>query len=106
MSEDRTQGPSKQRREQARERGRVAHSPELTAAAGLLAASALLGVCGDDLTEALLGLVHAALAGEPVVSAELGAVVARLRHLALAVAWPLGAVVVGGAAAALAAHQV
>ena len=31
-AEDRTQGPSKQRLQQAREHGQVAHSPELTAA--------------------------------------------------------------------------
>ena len=36
MSEDRTQPPSKRRRQLAREQGQVAHSPELTAAAGWL----------------------------------------------------------------------
>ena len=63
MSEDRTQGPSKQRRQQAWERGLVAHSPELTGAVGLLAASALLAIWGDDLTAALLGLVREPLVG-------------------------------------------
>ena len=38
MSEDRTQPPSKRRRQLAREQGQAAHSPELTAAAGWLAA--------------------------------------------------------------------
>ncbi|MBV8232549.1 MAG: EscU/YscU/HrcU family type III secretion system export apparatus switch protein [Planctomycetaceae bacterium] len=106
MSEDRTQGQSKQRRQQARERGLVAHSPELTGAVGLLAASALLAIWGDDLTAALLGLVREPLIGAARVSADPAEVVARLRHLALAVAWPLGGLVVGFAAAALAAHQV
>ena len=55
MSEDRTQEPSKRRRLEARERGQVARSPELTGAAGLLAASALLGIWGDDLALALVG---------------------------------------------------
>ena len=36
MSEDRTQPPSKRRRQLAREQGQAAHSPELTAAAGWL----------------------------------------------------------------------
>ncbi len=49
MSEDRTQPPSKRRRQLARQQGQVAHSPELTAAAGWLAAVVLLGVLGDDL---------------------------------------------------------
>ena len=34
MSEDRTQAATKHRRQQARERGQVAHSPELTGAIG------------------------------------------------------------------------
>ncbi len=106
MSEDRTQSPSKQRRQQARERGLVAHSPELTGAVGLLAAAALLAVWGDDLAAALLGLVREPLVGVPRVSAGPAEVVVRLRHLALAVAWPMGMLVVGCVVAALAAHQV
>src|SRR5436305_1121656 len=51
-AEDRTQGPTKQRLQQARERGQVAHSPEMTAAVGLLAATVLPGVRGADLAAA------------------------------------------------------
>ena len=43
MLEERTQPPSKRRRQQARQHGQVAHSPELTAAAGWLAAVLLIG---------------------------------------------------------------
>ena len=46
MSEDRTQPPSKRRRQMARQHGQAAHSPELTAAVGWLAAVVLLGFCG------------------------------------------------------------
>ena len=46
MSEDRTQPPSKRRRQLARQQGQVAHSPELTAAGGWLAAVVLLGCPG------------------------------------------------------------
>jgi flagellar biosynthetic protein FlhB len=105
MSEDRTQDPSTRRVQQARERGQVAHSPELTGAVGLLAAAALLGAWGDDLAAALGALVHDGWSGA-VVSADVGEVVARLRQLALAVARPLGAVLAGCATAAVAAHQV
>ena len=55
MSEDRTQEPSQRRRVEARERGQVARSPELTGSAGLLAASALLGIWGDDLALGVAG---------------------------------------------------
>src|SRR5947209_5011471 len=105
MSEDRTQAPSKLRRQQARDRGQVAHSPELTGAVGLLAAVTLLGFCGDDLAAALVAIVREPLAGAPVVSADPAEVVARLRQLAIGVAVPLLPVVAGFAMAALAAHQ-
>src|SRR4029077_9511856 len=105
-TEDRTQDPSKPRLQQARERGQVAHSPELTAAVGLLAATVLLGVWGDDLAAALIGLLREPLTRPPSLAADPTEVVARLRHLAFAVALPLGAIVVGTATAALAAHQI
>jgi flagellar biosynthetic protein FlhB len=105
-TEDRTEGASRPRLQQARERGQVAHSPELTSAAGLLAATALLGVWGDDLAGVLIALVREPLMGRPIVAADPADVVAWVRHLARAVAPPLGAIVVGAAVAALAAHQV
>ena len=80
MSEDRTQSPSKLRWQQARERGQVAHSPELTGAAGLLAVVLILGAAGDDLAEALLAMVVEPLTAAPVVSADPERVVAWLRH--------------------------
>jgi flagellar biosynthetic protein FlhB len=105
-AEDRTQGPSKQRLQQAREHGQVAHSPELTAAAGLLAATLLLIWWGDDLAAALIRLLREPLTGPPSLSADPAAVVAQLRHLAFVVAWPLAVIVAGAATAALAAHQI
>jgi flagellar biosynthetic protein FlhB len=104
-AEDRTQGPSKQRLLQAREHGQVAHSPELTAAVALLAATVVLGCWGDDLAAALIKLVREHLVRPPRLAAEPSEVVARLRHLAFVVAWPLGAIVVGVTVAAVAAHQ-
>jgi flagellar biosynthetic protein FlhB len=105
MSEDRTQSPTKLRRQQARERGQVAHSPELTGAAGLLAVVLLLSAWGDDLATALLATVVESLAAAPVASADPEAVVAWLRHLALGVARPLGLIIGGFVVAAVAAHQ-
>ena len=70
MSEDRTQPASKRRRQLARQHGQVAHSPELTAAAGWLAAVGLLGIMGDDLTLGLARLVTRSLAQPPVISAD------------------------------------
>jgi flagellar biosynthetic protein FlhB len=105
MSEDRTQEPSKRRRVEARERGQVARSPELTGAAGLLAASALLGIWGDDLALALLALVRNSWSGDLLVSAEPLEVVARLRGAAWGVASPLMGILGGTVVAALLAHQ-
>ncbi len=105
MSEDRTQEPSKRRRLEARGRGQVARSPELTGAAGLLAASALLGIWGDDLALALLGLVREAWGGDLGISADAAGVVDRVRRSAWGVAGPLLGIVGGSAAASVAAHQ-
>lgn len=105
MSEDRTQAPSKQRRQLAREHGQAAHSPELTAAAGLLGAAAVLAWRGEALAGALLGLVRRPLTGPPVPVADVDAVVAHLRAVATAVAGPVGLALAAFLAAAVAAHQ-
>lgn len=109
MSEERTQAPSRRRRELARQRGLVARSPELTAAVGLLAAVVLLGAWGGDLSAALVRLVREPLeagVGNLVLDARAGAWVDRMRASAAAVALPLGAIVGGVVLAMVAAHQV
>ena len=105
MSEDRTQEPSNRRRLEARERGQVARSPELTGAAGLLAASALLGIWGDDLALALIGLVRDSWSGDLMVSGNPMAVVDRLRRAVWFVSGPLLGIVGGSMAASVVAHQ-
>jgi len=105
MSEDRTQAPSRRRRQEAKERGQVARSPELTAAAGLLAAVVLLGAFGGELMTALVAAVRAPWLGEGPIAAEPAEVVAGLRRLGLALARPLGAILGGVAVAIVAAHQ-
>ena len=105
MSEDRTQEPSKRRLLEARERGQVARSPELTGAAGLLAASALLGIWGDDLALALIGLVRESWSGDLMISGDSMDVVDRLRRAVRGVSGPLMGILGGSAAAAVVAHQ-
>ena len=105
MSEDQTQAPSRRRRQLARERGQIARSPDLTGAAGLLAASALLGVWGDDLALALVGLVR-----EPWTNALIGPeggwdAVSHIRQAALAIGGPLLGILGGSAAVSILAHQ-
>jgi flagellar biosynthetic protein FlhB len=104
-AEDRTQGPSKQRLRLARERGQVAHSPELTAAVGLLAATLLLGCWGDPLAAALIALVREPLTQPVRLEADAAALVAQLRHLALALGRPLGMLFGGVTVAVVAAQQ-
>jgi flagellar biosynthetic protein FlhB len=108
MSEDRTQPASTRRRQLAREQGQVAHSPELTVAVGWLVAVVLWGIFGGDLGPAMVALLEGSLTGPPVPRADPGAVAvaARVRELVLVVAWPLGILLAGFAAGALAAHEV
>src|SRR4051812_2058351 len=105
MAEERTQTPSQKRREEARQRGLVARSPALSAAAGLLAAVVLLGVWGDDLFVSLLGLVRESLSDVPSSAADLSEIVLRLRSLAARLALPCGVILWGGMAVTLAVHQ-
>jgi flagellar biosynthetic protein FlhB len=105
MSEDRTQPASNRRRQLARQQGQVAHSPELTAAAGCLAAVMLLGTLGGDLGEALANAVRTSLIPPAPLAAEADAVVARARGLCAGFVWPLGAIMFGFAFGAFAMHQ-
>ena len=72
MSDERTQPPSKRRRQLAREQGQVAHSPELTAAAGWLVAVVVLGMVGEDLTRGLTKLVSGSLTQPAVLIGRAG----------------------------------
>ena len=80
----------------ARQQGQAAHSPELTAAAGWLAAVVVLGILGDDLALALSQLVRGSLTHPAAIPADPAAVVAHVRGLhVLGLAWPLGAILAG-----------
>lgn len=105
MSEDRTQPPSKRRRQLAREQGQVAHSPELTAAAGWLVAVLALGFWGGDLARRTIEITRQAVSQTPVFRDNPITVVAQIRGLALALAAPLGVMLGGFAVGAAAAHQ-
>src|SRR5579875_3492349 len=107
MSEDRTQPPSKRRRQLAREQGQVAHSAELTAAAGWLAAVVALGSCGDGLANELAGLMRNGLSQwDPgAMAVDAAGLAARVRGAVWALAWPLGMILAAFAAGAMVAHQ-
>jgi flagellar biosynthesis protein FlhB len=90
----------------AREQGQAAHSPELTAAVGWLAAVMLLGFFGHDLTVALEGAVRESLLRPAELPDDALAVASHVRRLALALAWPMAGILAGFAVAAVAAHQV
>jgi flagellar biosynthetic protein FlhB len=105
MSDERTQPPSKRRRQLARQEGKAAHSPELTAAAGWLVAVIVLSIFGGDLMLELGNLVRRSPLHPALLPANPTAVAAHLRGQALVLAWPLGAVLAGFAGGALVAHQ-
>jgi flagellar biosynthesis protein FlhB len=105
MSDERTQPPSKRRRQLAREQGQVAHSPELTAAAGWLVAVVVLGMVGENLTRGFTKLVSGSLTQSGALVAEPAAVVSHVRELVVGLGWPLAAILAGFAAGALAAHH-
>jgi flagellar biosynthetic protein FlhB len=105
MSDERTRPPSKRRRQLAREQGQVAHSPELTAATGWLVAVAVLGMVGEKLTRGLTELVRGSLTQTGELIGEPAAVVSHVRGIVFGLGWPVGAILAGFTAGALAAHQ-
>jgi flagellar biosynthetic protein FlhB len=107
MSEERTQAPTRQRRQEARLRGQVARSPVLSASAGLLAAAVLLGMLGDDLVRGWIGLLRTTLeAPEVAVSITPAEAVDRLRGAASAVMGPLLGIAMGILATVVVVHEV
>jgi flagellar biosynthetic protein FlhB len=105
MSEDRTQAPSNRRRDEARRRGHVARSPDLSAAAGLLAAVVALGTWGDDLAGNLQGLIRESFAATPS-SMNAAMVVEFTRSAAMRVLVPLGSILASIFVSIIAAHQI
>ena len=103
--QSKTEKASPRRRQKAREQGQVAQSPELTAAGGWLVAVLLLGFWGEDLAGGLIGLARRSVGGTPVVWVDGPAFVTHIRQAVMAVAVPLGVILTGFAAGALAAHQ-
>lgn len=100
--EDRTEAPTPQRAEKARERGQVARSRDLVSALTLMAGVAALDLGGSALTAALAALSRVSLSGLALLSPAAGgtlasaAVVDRLtpalQALALAL-WPFFALI-------------
>jgi len=104
-SEDRTQPASPRRRLLAREQGQAAHSPELSAAVGWLAAVGLLAAFEGRMTAVFVELVRRPLAG-PAARLDGPEDLAWLvRDAAFGVAFPVGAALAGFALGAFAAHQ-
>jgi flagellar biosynthetic protein FlhB len=105
MLEERTQPPSKRRRQLARQQGFVAHSPELTAAGGWVAAILAIGVCSESLTLGFHQLVGGSIDAAAILSADPADVIARMRGAFLLLLWPLGLTLVAFSAGAFVAHQ-
>ncbi len=106
MSEDRTQAASPRRRQLAREQGKAAHSPELSAAAGWIVAVALLTACESSLFGALVDVARTPLL-DPGASLDGPGDLSRLAWAAAAtLAVPIGLLLGGFAAGATAAHLV
>src|SRR5262245_45015619 len=100
MSDDRTQPPSKRRREMARRQGQAAHSAELTAAAGWLTAVVLLGFAGDNLANGLTDLVRGSLSQPAALADDVTEIAAHVRGTIVGLALPLAAILVGFAGGA------
>lgn len=105
MSEERTQPASKRRRQMARQEGKAAHSPELTAAVGWAMAVVALGFFGDDLTVALARMVRGSIVHPSQLPRSAEASAFYVRSLMLGVIWPMLAILGSFGGGAVLAHQ-
>lgn len=80
-------------------------SGELTAAVGLLAASAALGVWGEELLSGLLGLIRGGISVEDLAAVDASAFAARVRSAIGTVSAPLTGILAAPVLASLLAHQ-
>ncbi|HUL60297.1 MAG TPA: EscU/YscU/HrcU family type III secretion system export apparatus switch protein [Anaeromyxobacteraceae bacterium] len=102
MSGDRTEQPTPRRLREARRRGEVARSRDLSSAAALLSGLAAVAAAGPATAAALAGVVREGLAvAASGTAAPLGAVREALLQAARHSAIPCAAAVAGGTAAAL-----
>lgn len=102
MSAERTEAPSARRLREARRRGQVAVSAELTGAAALAGGLVAIAVAGPACARALAQAMRAALSGAPLSGAEPAAALARSGALLLqAVLIPGGGALAGALAAGL-----
>ena len=105
MSEDRTQTPTKRRRQQAREQGLVARSPDLTGAAVLVSAVVLLGMWGECILSHCVAFARAPLLGSPWEITTTDVVVSQSRQIVFTFMNSLGIVLGGILLATVLAHQ-
>jgi flagellar biosynthetic protein FlhB len=90
----------------ARQLGQAAHSPELTAAAGWLAAVVVLALAGDHLTIGLTELVRGSLSQPVRIPDDATAIAGHVRQSIVGLAWPLATILGGFAGGAFAVHQI
>lgn len=100
MSGERTEAPSAKRLREARRRGQVAVSAELTGAAALAGGLLAIAVAGPACARALAQEMHAALSGAALSGAEPAAALARSGALLLRAALVPGSGALAGALAA------
>ena len=100
---DKTEAPTPRRLEEARERGQVARSTDLTAALGLLAGTTALYLAGGQLSASLTEMTRQMLCvgdvGPTTAETVMGDFVAVVKHFALVLAPVLGGIMAVGIAA-------
>jgi flagellar biosynthetic protein FlhB len=105
MAEDRTQTPTKRRRDLARQQGLVARSPELTSSAVLLAAVVLLALWGESMLGRFVELAREPLVGEPLQLASNDEIIGHARRVLLTMFVPISILLGGVFVGSLLVHQ-
>lgn len=103
-SDDKTEAPTPKRRQEAREQGQVARSPDLTAAAVLLSVLLLLHAYGTGVISALQGLMQKLLSDESMADLSTGSIYESLLLCIRAGFMALAPILIGVAIIAIVAN--
>jgi len=93
---DKTEAPTPRRRQEAREQGNIARSPDLTSAVLLIGFMMLLSWYGPGLTESMRDILRKQLSGESLADMTPSAAVGNLLQSILAISLAMAPVLLGG----------
>src|SRR5438270_2839301 len=103
---DKTEAPTPRRRQEAREQGNIARSPDVTSAALMLAVILLLSISGPRLAASMRGILEQMLSARSLHSFDSSLAMDAFASAATQIAWALAPLLGGIVAVAILANVI